>query len=198
MPDGEPRDVIVAWGEQGPADLKLPAPPLAVYDFLGREVANPIATMHLTTPVFIVKEENASKALSPIPGPPPPPRVDERACPIVLQANFAEGQIDPNQSAARLKPGMDNSIPLVVYNFSDKAAHVTLSAHLPDGMSGSALPGIDVRPKERLEVPMTVTTPGVIAPGSVIRIDGDCGILGKQVLSFNIIGPNPHTSLPKK
>lgn len=197
MPDGTARDVIIAWGDQGPADLHLPAAPLAAYDFLGREVANPTATMHLTTPVFIVMQENASKAMSLTPAPPPPPRVNTPACPIVLQANFPEAQIDPNQSAARLKPDQENAIPLVAYNFSDKPAHVALAADVPTGMTASPLAAIDLAPHQRSEIPMTVSTPAVIAGNAVIRIEADSPEMGKQTLSLNIdqtLAPATRTS----
>ncbi len=139
--------------------------------------------MHLTTPVFIVMQENASAQLSPIPAPSAPPCVEEPACPIVLQANFPEGQIDPNQSMARFIPG--KVIPLVAYNFSDKPAHVSLTADLPANVTSDLPAAIELAPQQRLEIPMTLTMPSGSNGQATIRIHGDLADHGRAMLSFN-------------
>jgi hypothetical protein len=193
MPDGEARDVIVAWAAQGNVDLKLPAnppvKPIAIFDHLGRNL--PVtASPHISSPVFIVMPENATKSMPFQPAQAAPAPSNTKLSPIVLQQLADPQQIAPGLSAMKLETGRDASLPIFAYNFSDHPAHLTLSASAPDGTHITVPDSIDIPPGERIQIPTTVNIHPTSFASVRIRITADAGADGKPVLSFNLAPVN--------
>lgn len=121
LPDGQSSDVLVAWCEDGKANLNLPRDPIAVYDYMGQQYPpmRPSTDVRLSmNPVFIVLppgtvrewartssgipehldswKNSSREALSEpilVPPPPPAPAETEAPSPVVLQVVFPSTQL---------------------------------------------------------------------------------------------------------
>jgi uncharacterized membrane protein len=123
-----------------------------------------------------------------IPPPKPAPWRAGKPSAIVLQAAFPASQLEQLLSSDRVAAGSDQPIPLVAYNFSDHAAHVTLKVQAPQTWKVNAPESIDLRPQSRVEVPMTLNAPFQSAKGfHAIRVEATGVDLGTAVLSFNVL-----------
>ena len=209
FPDGNARDVIVAWSDRGSPVISFPSHPTAAYDGLGRSMSLASGSRGLplnSAPVFILFPEGSVKAwasstqASRITLAAPPTRpirtMGGGPSPVVLQALFSPDQVVqqqmpsalPNSSVDKIPMGPNQSIQLFAYNFSDKSLSETLQVEVPKGWAYSldsrtlALP-----PGSRVQIPFTLTigagsqqNPGTV----IVRANGaeDSG----AVLSFEL------------
>jgi hypothetical protein len=194
-PDGEERDVIVAWAASSDAKLKLPAPPLALFDHLGCSRSNTAASLSLSAaPIYVVCKRDWFKTM---PSQPPPassarPR-EPLPSPIVLQALIPPEKILPSLSAYLCSSERPETFSIFAYNFDGQKAAGKLSATAPDGWSVTLPPEIELAPSERKELTLTVDCRGALTtPADTLRIAGDFGAAGETVLSFRL-APQPFT-----
>jgi hypothetical protein len=201
FPDGTNRDVIVAWTTQGEAKLDLHAKPLAMTDHLGREMTAESQTVKVSqSPIFVILPQNATRQLKLIPPPKAPPRLEGRPSPIVLQAAFTSAQLaQPPVFAENVTAGSDQSIPLVAYNFSDHAAHVTLKVQTFESWNAHVPEAVDLPPGGRVKIPMTLSvifeSAAVFHP---LRVEATGADVGTAVLSFNVLPTTAPTTSASK
>ncbi len=169
-PDGNERDVIVAWTAINQAIIELPASPIAVFDHLGRERAKATASINISqAPIFVVFK---SGSLTGVPLQPAPetdsgrdgfrrvpdlskaanavervhadatdPRLESNApCPIVLQALIPPGKIAPSLSAYSCSSEQRQTFSIFAYNFGKQKASGKLIVTAPEGWSAALAP----------------------------------------------------------
>jgi hypothetical protein len=201
LPDGNHRDVIVAWATQGDAELKLNEKPIAEADHLGRDLPVESQTIKVGhAPVFVILPQNAARKLKMIAVPKSPPRLDGHPSPIVLQAAFGEASLAPPPIFAEQVPaGSDESIPLVAYNFSDQPAHMTLNVQAFRGWDARVPEAIDLPPRGRVQIPMTLKcvfeSPKMF---HAVRVEASGANVGTAVLSFNVLPTTRPATKPAK
>ncbi len=208
LPNGQPKDVIVAWNDDG-TSLRLPVAPEEVFDNIGRSTPFPkgqTTVPSLQSPTFLVFPKGAISSLRPSQDlkivPPPLPAIAATPAsppsPIVLQAIFkAEqmipsdrfvGPVHPSSSAVRIDDPARQQIQLFAYNFSGQALAVRLSAQAPSGWRCNlAEPSITIPPMGRVQIPVQVT-PGEGSRGSAgeVRITGSNAVSGNSVLVVHL------------
>lgn len=190
--DGKPHEVVVAWAAEGDANLSLPAAPAAVYDAIGRTVSDVGATLKLTAaPVYAVFPEKALDSLAMESAPKPPPLKNEKPSPIVLQLAWAKERVVLGLSAWQVSSEKTDSLPVVVYNFSDHKISGTLTVAHPAAWKVQ-LPGqIEIQPGERKELSMDIDShAGASALVEMVKITGHFGDAGEPVLSVRVT-PTP-------
>jgi len=212
-PDGEAREVLVAWAQGGGAEFKLPVAPEAVYDHLGRPAQAAGEALKLTAaPVFAVLPMGTSAKMNLVSAPIAPPVAKGEPSPVVLQALWPEAPRDLGRSAYRISGEKPEKIPVYIYNFSDKDTEGTLKVEAPQGwkceipaqakVAGSGPIPIQAMSKdigpvqgtmnwpagERVELALTLDATGAAtAEVQTIRVTGDFGAAGKPVLSLQVI-----------
>ena len=98
--DGKETEVLVAWTTNGVANLRLPMPPAARYDHLGR-IRELNGELQLgTAPQFVLLPNGIARKLALLPEPQTPPRLKGKPSKVVLQALWDEAKTDPGQSDA--------------------------------------------------------------------------------------------------
>jgi hypothetical protein len=190
-PDGQEKFVLVAWRNgDGHGELKLDAPVEQAFDHFGREhrgaSRGPI-TLN-AVPAFLVMSADPSAKLPLEPPPAPPAPVDDKPCPVVLQA-LPESACKLDQSAFSIPSQKPTKVPLYAYNFAGKSARGELRVTAPAGWEVAVSPAaVDVKPGDRKPLELTVH-PQAAAAGEAgtVRVDADFGDAGKQVLSFRLI-----------
>ena len=202
-PDGEARDVLVAWAETGAASAAV-LPGLAaeaVYDLFGRAVAGGLPAELTPAPVFAVLPSGAAGKLAlekPLAVSPAPRRAARS--PVVMQVLLPQAQALLDSQAYRVEPGAESVIPVAVYNFSEEAVSGTLKVGgLPKGWQVSLPDGrLRLRPMER----QVLAVKALIAAdagrgalfGSPVTLRGAFGRAGEAVLSFRLAcGPGALT-----
>jgi hypothetical protein len=192
LPDGAPRDTLVAWDQNGTSEVRLPVTPVAIYDAIGRKLPSSQNVSLGQAPVFIVLPLGTINgwvagqwpsvprpALTVPPGPAAhgPSRAPS---PVVLQAVFPAEQlmhspvhIGPHLGSASIQSigaQPHQTIHLYAYNFSDRTLSITFAAQTPKGWkcelpaSSTTLP-----PYARVPIPFEVT-PGHGAHGAAGEI----------------------------
>lgn len=201
-PTGAARVVLVAWDANGQSVLKLPAPPEAVFDHLGRPLAQNAAQafrleITLTSaPMFVVLSSLAAESLYLTPPPIAPKRLGSTPSPIVLQSLWPEDQVLLNKSAYRLRSGKSERLPVWAYNFSDSKAAGRLHVTTPAGWNVSVPEAVELPPNGRVELALVVeaaeSAGGLI---ETLRITGDFGPTGQPVLSLKLMNPGAGASV---
>lgn len=178
--DGAEQETLVTWSETKPTTVRIPGA-LRMYDYLGRELpaGEKIELTRVTT--YVVLPPDGSKQLKVEPPPPPAPRRDGKACPVVLQLI---GDTDFKQSAFRLDKS--NELRLVAYNFSDRPVRGKLT-----GEGAADVPGeMEIAPASREERVIKATGADTL----VIRLDA--ADAGRAIVSARIVKseqPNPQS-----
>jgi len=195
-PDGEERDVIVAWTIGGAANVDFPVMPLAIFDHLGRAQTNTTASVKLSTaPVFIVCKKDSLRAVPLQPPPPKPALKSDKPSPVVLQVVMPEDKVVMSLSAYNCSSAKPESISVFAYNFGREKVAGELTAHAPEGWSIGVPARVELSPGERKELAVTVDTRGgTTTPSDTIRLRGNFGSAGEAVLSFRL-APQPFTML---
>ena len=188
-PDGRSSVVLVAWAET-PATIELPVAPTAVYDLLGRRVAQQGNTLALTgAPCFALLPVDAASKLAltrpPTVSPAAPPTP---ISPIVLHFPCPPEQLVLADSATRIAPRRPATLACYAYNFSEQPARGTLHVTAPAGWTVSLPPTLEIAPGERTALPITLNShqPAGETPETV-TVTGDFGAQGKTVLSLRIL-----------
>jgi hypothetical protein len=207
QPDGQPRDVLVAWTEQ-PMDWQLRggkkqtwSPPEApevrgVFDFLGRPQDGGWPRELTSAPTFIVLRAGSARRLPLEPPPTGPQARGDRVCPIVLQL------LTPREARARIedKPwseawacavreGQASRFSLCAYHFGKRqaAGRLELSA-LPSGWRVSPVSlDLTLQPMDRLTRELVLEVPVGTARDGWVQFRGDFGRPGNSTLAFRIV-----------
>ena len=179
--DGEPHETLVTWSETKPTTVDIPGA-LQMYDYLGRQMpaGTRVELSRVTT--YVLLPPGASKQFKLTPPPPPAPRLEGNACPVVLQLI---GPTDFRQSAFRLDQA--NDLSLVAYNFSDKPVRGKLSAQGAADIADE----IEIDPGAR-EV-RSIKPDG----SATLTVRLDLGDAGHAIVSAHIATTQPAT-LPSK
>ena len=210
LPDGTPRDTLVAWDQNGSSRFRLPVAPVAIYDAIGRKLPSTQDVSLGQAPIFIVLPVGTVNAWAagqwpnvPHPAltvpPGPAPRGPSSApSPVVLQAVFPAEQlihspvhIGPHLGSASIQSiGAQprQTIQLYAYNFSDRTQSITLTAQAPRGWK-CVLPAnsTTLPPNARVPIPFEVT-PGRGAHGQPgeIKIIASGQQVADSVLAFHL------------
>lgn len=206
-PDGEEREVLVAWSESGPVELQPSPAPDAVFDHLGRQretrgpefcvstssgmlkMVRRILPLQLSgAPVLAVYAAGTSAKMSLDPPPGVPPRAAGEPSPIVIQAVWPKERVDLKASACRVSREKPETIPVFAYNFSDKPVEGELAAAGAKDMQVKFGGKVSIAPGDRKPLDLVVDARGLTA-GQVetVRITGDFGPAGKPVLSLRLM-----------
>lgn len=195
-PDGEERDVVVAWTMGGQSVLELPVTPLAVFDHLGRAQTNVTRSLKISpAPMFAVFKKDALNPTM-LQSPPRKPALKPgNPSPVVLQALMPEEKVDMNLSAYICSSAKPESILVAAYNFDRQPVTGELTATAPDGWRVTLPSRLELSPGERKELTVTVDSRGrTTTPADVVRIAGSFGSAGEAVLSLRL-APQPFTVL---
>jgi len=208
-PDGQPRDVLVAWAEKPAdwdrrgktvADWDLPKTIRikAVSDYLGRPLGStPPAQLH-SAPLFVQLEAGDAGKL-PLEKPHRSEYRPGQTCPVVLQLHLPRSTaIDIKQipwaidHEHQVEPEKGIDLPLYVYNFSDTTLSGTVRvAHSPTGwkLTPNAW-DVTLAPMERQGLPCRFLMPKRASDKTSdnwIKLTGDFGDATKPVLAFRLI-----------
>lgn len=186
QPEGRSREVAVYWSDQ-PQLVSLPAPPLAVYDYLGRSIANP--------PHFIAVDAQPRFAIFPLgtaarlplqKSPEWDQAKPNKPCSVVLQALWPSDQIYPDKSAYRVVKGQTENLPIYCYQFGPSKAVGQLRMLQP--CEQLLAEKVEIKPDERFELPLALAplAPLDLDQIQVVEIEGDFGALGKTRLSVRL------------
>lgn len=169
--DGAEHETLVTWSETKPTSVKIPGAQ-QIYDYLGRE--RPLQTnIELSRDtVYVILPPGGSKQFKIIPPPPPAPRLQGKACPVVLQLL---GQTDFKQSA--FVTGSSKDLRLVAYNFSGTPAHGNLTSQGATGVPNE----IEIPPGGREE--RTIQSDG--SPQLSVQLD--LGDMGKAIVAARTV-----------
>ena len=208
LADGQDRDMLVIWAEQqvdwddrGKTTVEWHLPPflkpLAVVDYLGRNLGTNIPSPLSSAPIFVSLAPGATANL-PLERPPAPvERLGGVASPVVLQATMPDDLIQKvedipwSEGYACILSGTNTlDFSLQVYNFATNTIHGAVQvANKP--------PGWDVQlPSATLSIdPMDRKSLGgrlIIQPGTTVRdgwvtLRAACGKDGDPVVAFRVI-----------
>lgn len=210
-PDGERRDVLVAWAERdvdwperGKLRLAWNPPsalnPLAVADHFGRPIGTAMPTELTSAPVYIMLPKGSARHL-PLTPPPKSTWVPGTPSPVVLQVIWPEDRKQRMEDrpwsesyAYSVRPGESLSIRLCAYNFGAKAVQGRVSFEaLPDGwrLEVSSEP-VALEPGGRIEREVRLTAPGsgAAAGDTWLRLRGEFGKAGRPVAAFRCVLPS--------
>ncbi|MEY2429422.1 MAG: hypothetical protein QOJ40_2307 [Verrucomicrobiota bacterium] len=193
-PDGEERDVVVAWSPGGKAVLKLPDKPLETFDHLGRFRTNQSTRLELSTaPIFAIYKRDSFQASSLQPPPAKPPIKTGKPSAIVLQAVIPQEKVVASLSAYRCSSARPETFSIFAYNFGREQAAGDLTATFPEGLKVE-LPGhVELAAGERRELTLTLDCRGgMTTPADTVRISGNFGAAGEVILALRL-SPEPFT-----
>lgn len=209
LPDGAPRDVLVAWVEKEvdwPARGKQSLPwPLhgdlrveAAFDYLGRPI-KPVPPAEITSaPVFVVLPEGETEAL-PLKTMPASEYRGGSPSPVVLQ--FDTPGIAPvmrqrawtPEPERVFEPGTEISCELIAYNFAETEVSGAISAtEIPKEMVIEPETWHVTLPAgERTVLAARMSVPAPHAPSDAdwVVFQGEFGNAGRPVLAFQINRP---------
>jgi hypothetical protein len=191
-PDGRNANVLVAWSTNGAVNFSLPSSPEAVFDHVGR--TQPVApTLALASaPVFAMFPDEAVTQMRLQPPVKPLDRLPGERCPVVIQAVWPEERIVLSRSAYRLSSEKRESIPLFVYNFSDKPVSGRLRVTVPRGWQTSVFQELEIAPQSRAELQLELDCrKGMARAFETVRVNGSFGAAGESVLSMRV-APDPN------
>jgi hypothetical protein len=196
-PDGQEREVLVAWTTGGEAKLDAPAAPAALSDHLGRSrklEGNALALSKAPLYALFPKGTFDEKLLDAPPA--PAKRLDGTPSSIVLQALWPKNRVALGASAYRVSSEKAENIPVFAYNFGTAKATGTLKVTTPEGWKVGLPEQLEIEPGERKELGLSVDCQvGSAALTESLRIDGDFGAAGKAVLSLRLM-PEPFRLKP--
>ncbi|HNQ88269.1 MAG TPA: hypothetical protein PKM73_06625 [Verrucomicrobiota bacterium] len=207
-PDGEERDVLVAWAEKeadwdgrgkATAPWKLPdgVHVQAVVDYLGRSRDPAVPALLSSAPVFVVLPAGEASRLPLEPPPSPSVRRPGTPSPVVLQVAVpgkAEVRVEdlPWSEGYAYRVGADRSLAfdVHVYNFGAGPARGTLGVRRQPGGWKTVLesPGFSVEPMGRQTVRgrLDVAADSTVGDGWVVLGSDDGGQDG-PVIAFRVL-----------
>jgi hypothetical protein len=187
-PGGRPRDVLVAWSTDGQQRLNLPSLPVSMADHLGRPLEPTTGLTLKTAPVFAVFAEGVGRQIRLQPAPGAPPALEGTASPMVLQAQWPADKVELKRSAYRVEAGQLATIPVFLYNFSERPASGRITVEAPASWKARLQGVTEVASMGRAELRLEVETQEV-RPGSVekVRFQGDFGEQGQVTLCLRLV-----------
>jgi len=195
-PDGQPREVLVAWTTDQHNTLSLPVRPVAVFDHLGRRRDDGQALRLSQAPVFAVLSPGAAKRVALRSTPKPARQLAGRPSPVVLQALWPQDKLLARRSAYRLAAQRWETIPVFAYNFSREPVSGRLRVRAPAGWQCRLAPTVALQPGERKGLELSVYCGGPLWTNTnSVRIEGRFGRAGRTVLSLNL-WPEPNPAPP--
>jgi hypothetical protein len=186
-PDGRARQVLVAWASSGTAKLALPAAPEALFDVMGRERAFSGAELTLTTaPAFALFPAGTAKRMNLTSPPKPAPLLKGMPSPVVLQAIRPKEMVLLAHSAYRLDASRPETIPIRVYNFSQREVRGRFKVQAPPGWSVEFPAQLRLPAATDSEVKLTVCAHNQVGTTTVdkLTIQGDFGRAGRPLLAL--------------
>ena len=194
-PDGAEQVVLVAWSDKGAAsaaftkDLSVEA----VYDVYGRAQAGGFPKELEESPVIAVLRPGETRKL----------KLDAPLCvlhaprqalvsPVVMQVLLPQAQTRLDLQAHQVEIGIENTVPVAVYNFSAAPVIGTLKADaLPAGWQVALPTGcVSLRPMERqvlaLKMKVPVEAGRAALFGAPVTLRGGFGKAGEATLSFRL------------
>lgn len=209
VPDGQPRDVLVAWAEKpgdwnqrGKTTIDWALPEectvQGVYDYLGRSLGSDVPQQLRGTAVFVLLKPGDARRL-PLTKPEQSTYRPGKTSPIVLQLH-----IPPSMSVNieqipwasdiehKVEPGTEIELPLYAYNFSDAPARGRIAVeHAPEGWQITPAAWdvtLDPMGRNRLDCRFVMPPRQSDKSSDVwIVLRGDFGDAGKPVLAFRLI-----------
>jgi hypothetical protein len=203
-PDGEPRDVLVAWVEhpgdwsqRGVATSEWSLPPdvsvLSVHDYLGRPIETAVPASLRSRSVFLTLPEDEANKLSLEPARRSEIRHGQPSA-IVLQLEMPERiLVDKTQGwtpqfERAVSPNKPTELRLVAYNFTDKSCEGRLVFdQIPDGWVIEASEWKATVPPMGRIVHSTALTVQAIPEGddpAWVTVRGEFGQAGAPVAAF--------------
>ncbi len=206
-PDGQPRDVLVAWVEKradwpgrgrAVCDITLPEDidVEAAFDYLGRPLESRAPGQLRSSPVFLVLPEHAADALELNTIAAGKHRGGE-ASPVVFQLALQGSPPEIRQEAWTQEPvrvftpGNEHTCALYVYNLS----HVPVQGRVnvvttPGGWQTSEHTwNLRLEPMAREALTLTLSAPEASWEKAWIHFRGDFGTAGKPILAFRAHAP---------
>lgn len=185
-PDGQAREVLVAWAENGSPSLPLPAH--TVIDHLGRPRPAEPELKLTSAPVFALLPPGGARGLPRIAPPAAPAWEPGKPSPVVAQAVWPKDKLSLGWSAYRISSKAAESIPICLYNFSKQAARGALRVSAPSGWNVTFPPSIELQPQERKECALLVDTRGNASRlVETVRVSGQFGAAGDCALSLRLM-----------
>ncbi len=180
-PDGKEADVLVAWSETE-KEIKLPKPPQACFDHLGRTMQVNGNTLRVgRAPIYVILSENGRPEFT------PPPKPTEwflgKPSKIVLQALPPEKDIIIKKSAYHRATNVVSETPVFIYNFGTKPAKGKMVVTAPDHWTSEFPADVEIGPGERKELILKLKDAGEW-PMARVQIKGDFGADGKTFLAL--------------
>jgi len=192
-PDGKQCVVLVAWRQAATATLELAAPPVAVFDAIGREKDAAGAALAVgPAPVFALFAAEARERFEFVPAPTLPPRAEGDPSPIVLQAVWPAAKstapfVKGSPSHYLIARDGPESMPIFVYNFGAAEAKGRLRVHGPEDWQLHLPEEVSIQPLERVGLALTYDLREAKQRArATVRIDGDFGPAGKPLLSIRL------------
>lgn len=188
-PDGQTRDVLVAWAVEGESTLQFPRMPEAMFDHFGRASRSVLSAVRLgPTPVLVLFPAGTARQFDLSPSPASPRFEKGKPSPVVLQALWPSDKTDLKQSAYRVAAAQVEEIPVQVYNFSSRPVRGRFQVSASAGWKVTFAQTVELAPQERKSMVLTVDGRAVSArePGTV-RLAGDFKGLGTPVLSLRLL-----------
>ena len=191
QPDGQQRDVLIAWE----GAIKSPLPENlqieAVFDHLGRSLGSTLPSKLGPGAVFVLLPAGESKKL-PLEAPPARslPRGGKPSS-VVLQLSLPQQSTRLGNQTHEIVPGVRSELPLSVYNFSPRKISGRLQIEESPSawrMQTSTEP-VQIEPMGRVNVAASVTIPSTgreLLSGAWIQVRGDFGDAGQPVLAFRL------------
>lgn len=208
QPDGQERDVLVAWVEKPvewdergrtTAALNWPKDLAAqeVVDYLGRSLGNTLPSLLGSAPIFVFLPAGQAETL-PLERP-PAPSAWRTGTPtsVVLQLSLPRARLQKVEDLPwsegyvyRVQPGESLPLKLHVYNFGDHpvAARLALTRQPAGWKTTLSSPEFKLTPMDRVELRGAVAIPQTTSTrdGWVV-LHADCGLQGRPALAFRII-----------
>jgi len=197
-PDGAARDVVVAWADKGrtAADMLHGLTVEAVYDGYGRPSRDGMPGELTEAPFFAVLPQGAGERFAvekPLRVEPAPAEL--APSPVVMQAMMPQAQSRLDIQAYEVGLGTAQSVPVALYNFSEKTVRGKLKSDVvPDGWRVMLpIETIGLRPMERQVIALKVVIPPQAGRaalfGAPVRLLGDFGAAGQPRLAFRLACP---------
>lgn len=185
-PDGRETNLLVIWSEKE-TTLTLPHPPSACFDHLGRvrSVSGNVLNIG-RAPQYFELTKNARPALTKQPR--PAKLLADHPWPVVLQALLPQRDVVLNQSACKIPAGRAMTVPLAVYNFSDKPVHGRLKVKVPPQWQAQLPEEVAIETGGRKELQLFLAHPATPqGTNAIVQISGrfkNGG--GSPLLSFRL------------
>lgn len=185
-PDGQGREIVVAWCQTGEADLELSFDPTRVFDHLGRQKPSTGNRITLSSaPVFIEMPSGSSRNALLDPPPARPGWLPGKASPVVIQARWPKSQVTLKESAYNIKADRPVKVPLRVYNFGAERVRGMVRVDAPPKWKTGLPERLELSTGEDRDIDLETTAPGEGVGGiGRVTITGDFGAGNQAVLSL--------------